>query len=729
MKIRLRGTIEPPEDSVAIRVVVALAVEVAIAAVVAQHAVGASTAVAALVLAPTGYAFSYRRRRHTSLIVKLLLSLGLLAAMGQFLRSVQLVGSVDEARIPLATLFLWVQILHAFDVPRRRDLAFSMVSSLILMAEAGALSLTTGFLLFLVPWAVLAGMWLALSSRPRPDRLTTPVALTRITPAGSSSVHRLAPARAAAMPAFAALTAGFLVFLAIPRVPGSFVKTPPFSLHQASAVPGFDGGISNPALPAAGPDGVVNFASGAYPGLSDVVDLRARGRLSDEVAFRVRTPQLSLWRGEAFDLYDGTTWTRSSHETRALLPGPDSGSFRGPPDPLGNGVSVAPTAELTQTFYIDTPQPNVVLAAAVPRRVYFPASILQMDDAGSIHSPILLDEGLVYSVISQVPVFRPALLQTVPTSFPDGVSRYLQLPDTMPSRVSHLAAEIVAGSTTEYDAVNAVQAWIQGHTRYNLDVPVDPPGVDEVDHFLFVTRQGFCEQIASAMAVMLRTQGIPTRLVTGFGPGSRNPLTGYVEVKQSDAHAWLEVFYPQVGWVPYDPTFGVPEASTPAFSRFMAGPVFAAIGRFLKTSVPEPMKRAFGAAVGSVVSAARWGVREWPFAGAMIAMGALAGLAWRRFRRRRASGPPATGAAAAFVELSDALAAAGHVRAEHETPGEYLRAVRRDRDLDVQVVRAAEQVIRTFERERFAARKPEDAEVAGALAAAARARTLVVPRR
>ena len=112
-----------------------------------------------------------------------------------------------------------------------------------------------------------------------------------------------------------------------------------------------------------------------------------------------------------------------------------------------------------------------------------------------------------------------------------------------------------AGKATEYDKVMAVQDWITANTQYDLNVPRDPPGVDTVDRFLFVTHRGFCEQIASAMAVMLRTQGIPTRLVTGFGPGTWDPLTGYYEVKQSDAHAWLEVYYPGIGWVPYDPTF------------------------------------------------------------------------------------------------------------------------------------------------------------------------------
>ncbi len=110
----------PPEDSVAIRVVVALAVEAGILAVVLQAAVDPLSAVAALLLAPLGYLFSYRRRATSNLAVKVVLSVALLAALGQFLSSVRLVNNVDQARVPLASLFLWVQVLHAFDVPRRR---------------------------------------------------------------------------------------------------------------------------------------------------------------------------------------------------------------------------------------------------------------------------------------------------------------------------------------------------------------------------------------------------------------------------------------------------------------------------------------------------------------------------------------------------------------------------------------------------------------------------------
>ena len=686
------------------RVVVAAAVEVAILAVVAQGGVSGSAAILPLTLAPVGYVFSYRQRHQSNITTKALLSVGLLAAFAAFLQSVQLAGSVDQARVPLASLFLWVQVLHAFDVPRRRDLTFSMVSSVILMAEAGALSLSSSFGLFLVPWAALTGGWLFLSSRPRSAVSTEPVSIRR---RPSVDARAGASIRGAAWAGSVAVLASALVFMGIPRLPGTLVRSLPFSLGgAASTIANFAGGVENPSLPAESGDGVVDFAPNAYPGFSDVVDLRARGHLSDEVAFRVRTPQAALWRAEAFDTFDGTIWTISNRDTEALLQGDAANSVILPPG-LTGVIGPVPTVRITQTFYIDTQQPNVLFAAAVPSEVYFPAAGLKVDRYGSVRSPILLDEGMVYSVVSDVPVTDARILRWAQGPVLSDPA-YLQLPSDLPARVGALARRITAGITTQYDRVEAVQSWIRANTTYDLDVPRDPPGVDAVDHFLFVTRTGFCEQIATSLAVMLRTLGIQTRLVTGYGPGERNPLTGYFEVRQSDAHAWVEVFYPGIGWVPYDPTFGVPEAAPHGSSRFIGGEVLAAMGRFLSSVIPDSVKqlmRDAGRGVGVVWDGV---VRAWPVALAVLVLIALA-FGIRRRRRSRAPAQPA--ALGAYLDLTDALTPRGHPLIEHATPREYLRGVSADPAIERAVVTQAELVVATLERDRFSGRPAPDADL------------------
>lgn len=722
LRARMQRGSGTPEDSVAMRVVVAGAVEVAILAVVAQGGVNGATAILPLVMAPVGYLFSHRQRHHSNTTTKVLLSVGLLVAFAAFLQSVQVAGSVDQARIPLASLFLWVQVLHAFDVPRRRDLAFSMVSSVILMAEAGALSLSSSFAWFVLPWAVLSGGWLFLSSRPRSALSTKPVSVRRRAPARGGNAASI---RGAAWAGSSVVLASVLVFMGIPRLPGTLVRSLPFTLGAAaSTVANFAGGVQNPSLPARSGDGVVDFAPDAYPGFSDVVDLRARGHLSDEIAFRVRAPQAALWRAEAFDTFDGTMWTISNRSTEPLQQG-DALNAVVVPDGLGL-IGPVPTVRVTQTFYIDTPQPNVLFAAAVPEEVYFPSGGLEVDRYGSVRSPIFLDEGMVYSVVSNVPVTDARTLRLTHPPGPivsDPI--YMQLPLELPERVGELARQITAGATTEYDRVAAVQSWIRRNTTYDLDVPTDPAGVDSVDHFLFVTRTGFCEQIASSLAIMLRTLGIPTRLVTGYGPGERNPLTGYFEVKQSDAHAWVEVFYPGIGWVPYDPTFGVPEAAPHASSRFIGAEVIAAVGRFLSSAVPEPVKDLLRDA-GSGLGVVRDGLfRVWPV---VLVVLVLAAMAIRTRRRRRSRAPAQAAALGAYLGLTEALAPLGHPLVEHATPREYFRSVSADPAIERAVVFEAELVVATLERDRFSGRPAPDAELDRARAAVITVREIVSRR-
>ena len=99
---------------------------------------------------------------------------------------------------------------------------------------------------------------------------------------------------------------------------------------------------------------------------------------------------------------------------------------------------------------------------------------------------------------------------------------------------------------------------MNANVEYDLDAPLPDPGEDAVHDFLFDTRLGFCEQIASAMTVMLRSQGIPARLAAGYTSGTRDTVSGVFEVRASDAHAWVEVWFPEVGWQAFDPTASVP---------------------------------------------------------------------------------------------------------------------------------------------------------------------------
>jgi protein-glutamine gamma-glutamyltransferase len=705
-RLRLRRRHEPPEESVAIRVLVLAITMLSVAAVALAGAVDTATAIGSLAVIPVGSWFAYRRRRAKNVGLKLLLAAGLIAAFLEFFQRVSSAQSVDDARVMLGSLFVWVQVLHSFDLPRRRDLAFSVVASVVLMAEAGSLSMDLGFGLLLVPFALMVAAWMFLS-----DRLasadTADATRLRTRSGDRRPTGGLAPVRAVAAPLLAAVAASALVFVSIPRLPGSRIIAPPFSLTNRVAIPGFSGGVVNPDLPQRAGSGGSGGIGAGYPGFGSRVDLRVRGHLSDRLVMRVRSPQPALWRGQAYDTFDGVTWT-ASHQSYTEVRRGWNQSFEVSPS-----GSTLPTRTLVQTFYVERRQPNIVFSAYRPMQAYFPATRLAVGDDESVRAPIILEPGTVYSVISSVPVTTPDYLRFAQPLPPGFLREDLQLPVGLPKRVVELAHRITDGRPTEYGKVMAVQAWLHRHTKYNLDIPPDPIGVDAVDEFLFVRRQGSCEHIASAMAVLLRAVGIRARFVVGFGPGHRNLLTGYYDVRESDAHAWVEVYYGQVGWVQYDPTFGVPPAVPGLGARFIVGQVLGAIGRFLAAIVPGPVKRAF--------------VRAWPAALVVAAAIGTVLLVVRRRRRRKAH-PPPTGAAAAWESLCDTFARRGHPRPPSRTPAEHARALVAQDPVARAATADVELVVRAFERERFApAVGSEDASAS--LAAASRIRAKVTAGR
>jgi len=706
-----------PEDSLQLRLVALATVMVAVVALLAQGVVDTATALGTLVLVPVGFVFSHYRRRERNILLKLLLAVLLFVALGSFLGAVRYATSVDQARTALASLFLWVQVIHSFDLPRLRDLSFSIIASVVVMAEAGALSLSTGFGLFLIPFAILCGVWLFLSYRSQAERDAGQTTIRRVQVQPGTDPGRRLPLRTLATTSALALVAGGAVFISVPRLPGAAVIAPPFSLIRTTAVPGFSGQVVNPGARTTAA-GVSVFAPDAYPGFGSSVDLRARGALGDDIVMKVRAPQAAFWRGQAYDTFDGTTWTASRTGTNDIW-----GSLAFDiPDLGAKEQTWVPSPRLLQTFYVQKEQPNIAFAAYQPMQLYFPASKASVDEYLSIRTPIMLDPGLVYSVVSEVPDATPALLRRANRELPPGMGNYLQLPPELPQRVVDLAHQITDGQPTAYDKVMAVQNWLKANATYNLNIPPDPPGVDAVDYFLFVRRQGYCEHFSSAMAVLLRAVGIPTRLAVGFGSGERNPFTGYFEVRESDAHSWAEVYYPRVGWIEYDPTHAVPPAEVGPGANFIAPEVIAAIGRFFIRVTPEPIKHALQSSGRAIAATARASLAVWPLIPIVVVPATVLTLFLRAVRRKRRRGPAPTGAAAAFAALCEIFAARGHRREPQFTPSEHLKRLLTTDELARESRDDLRRIVGAFERDRFANTKPDAAEVTTAMAAAARLR-------
>ena len=294
--------------------------------------------------------------------------------------------------------------------------------------------------------------------------------------------------------------------------------------------------------------------SGASLRSSDDLDMTQRPALTDEVMFTVDTDRATFWRGETFDQWDGRRWTRSQPDR---FPISLTGQVTAFPDDLGAGG----TEEFVQQIRIETSYADVVFAAPSAVKVVATSSLVQRADGTLGTSDIPFGAGATYQVTSRRPVLTEARLRAVDGgATPSEVAIRYASPPVTTDRVTAAALKATAGAGTTYDKILALENWMGQRTEYSLDAPLSPKGVDVVDNFLFDTRLGWCEQVASSLVVLARANGIPARLATGFVPDERDPVTGRYVVRARDAHAWTEVWFPELGWVPFDPTADVPLA-------------------------------------------------------------------------------------------------------------------------------------------------------------------------
>jgi transglutaminase-like putative cysteine protease len=163
------------------------------------------------------------------------------------------------------------------------------------------------------------------------------------------------------------------------------------------------------------------------------------------------------------------------------------------------------------------------------------------------------DDG--YVVEGSLSDASPADLRDAPTDYPGWVEqRYLQLPNTITPQTNDLVEQITANDDTVYDKAKSIEAYLRANITYDTNVGSPPEDRDVVDFLLFDNPRGYCEHYATAMTVMLRTLGIPARVAAGYAPGEYDQEQGQFVYLQSEAHAWVEVYFPDYGWVPFEPT-------------------------------------------------------------------------------------------------------------------------------------------------------------------------------
>jgi transglutaminase-like putative cysteine protease/uncharacterized membrane protein len=433
-------------------------------------------------------------------------------------------------------LVLFSMLVKIFSVQRDRDLLYLAVLSFLEVLAAAVLTVDSVFLGAFAVFLLLAVMTF-ISMEMRRTARRSPVQAHE-----HSRSRRLGRALSitATVLVFAILVAASVIFFVLPRISANYLA----SLAPRSVI---------------------------TTGFSNEVDLGAIGEIqqSSEVVMHVRIDGDDTgrhsdlhWRGISLALFDGHKWYNPPEELRVL------------PTRDGNVL-------LRDVVAVQTPihpgwralNYRVMMEPIGTNLFFFAGEPVAMSGSYRL---IGYDRGLAFYSVDRehtVNTYRALVSTSTPDTVPQGgdipsdiALRYLQLPSRLDRRVGELAAQIAAGATADFQKTKLIESYLQTKFSYTLELPSSSPD-DPVAYFLFQRKKGHCEYFASSMAIMLRTQGIPSRVVNGFRGGEFNSVTGSYIVRARDAHSWVEAYFPGTGWVAFDPTPASAEPATTALTR------------------------------------------------------------------------------------------------------------------------------------------------------------------
>lgn len=271
--------------------------------------------------------------------------------------------------------------------------------------------------------------------------------------------------------------------------------------------------------------------------------------LSDTSVLQVAGPRGLYLRATTADRYTGQAMTGSEATSTAvaanadLLPSEDL--------PAERSVTEAAVKVLASrsvvAFAPEAPLHLSVAAQLDTRATPEDVAAIRLD------APLQHDES--YGLVSLVSTASIQQLRAAGEEYPDWVrQRYLQLPRELPRRVVDTAHEATLGSTSAYDKAAALEQYLRTDFTYSTHVAEVPPDRDWVDFFLFDSKEGYCDFFATALTTMLRTQGVPARVASGFAPGEYDASSGTSLVRENHAHTWVEVYFPRYGWITFEPS-------------------------------------------------------------------------------------------------------------------------------------------------------------------------------
>ena len=441
-------------------------------------------------------------------------------------------------------LVLFVLVLRLFSARRDRDHYFLAVIAFLMVLAASVLTADTTFLLAFTLFMLMAVATVILMEMRRASaeaaQPTRPLA-------DSECARQMGFSLAGAAPIFVILICllGAAIFFLLPRSSAGYWSA--YSLNSEIAT-----------------------------GFSDRVQLGRIGEIQQSSSL-VMHIQIDgdphglfdlKWRGVTLNLFDGRSWS-NPHEQHVVVRSPDGQFVLLPPTPSSDTYAPLRRSRIVRYRVLMEPvASSVFFLAPTPLTLDGNYRFVTVDGGGAVFDPDLEHPIGTYQAASNIGQPSPIELRTASSDFPPAILlNYLQLPHLDP-RIPQLAAQITAAEVSNYDKAAAIERYLRTNFRYTLQLPPVSQR-DPLSSFLFQRKQGHCEYFASAMAVMLRTLRIPSRVVNGFRTGEFNDLTAQYVVRASNAHSWVEVYFPGYGWISFDPTPAVAAPTHNGWSRAM----------------------------------------------------------------------------------------------------------------------------------------------------------------
>jgi protein-glutamine gamma-glutamyltransferase len=436
-------------------------------------------------------------------------------------------------------LVLFVMVVRLFSAQRDRDHYFLAVISFLMVLSAAVLTVDSIFLLAFAAFMLMAVVtFILMEMRRSAAKATVHSKETR----DARAYRHMAFSLAGASPALVLfiLLGAAAIFFVLPRVSAGF-------------------------LSAYAPSGELTT------GFSDRVELGRIGEIqqSSSVAMHIQidgdtTGGFDLkWRGIALNVFDGRTWSNSREQH--AVPRLSDGRFALLlPDSRGQAAKAA--RPIHYRVLMEPLGSNVFFLAVAPQSLQGNYRLVAADGGGAVFDLDPDHPVSRYEATSDLAQPVPGKLRAAGGPYPlDVLLNYLKVPPLDP-RIQRLAEQVTDSADNNYDKALAIETYLRTHFGYTLQLPRSVPR-DPLANFLFERKQGHCEYFASSMAVMLRALRIPSRVVNGFSGGEFNDVTSQYLVRASNAHSWVEAYFPGYGWVSFDPTPAAPIPVRRGWSR------------------------------------------------------------------------------------------------------------------------------------------------------------------